>query len=70
MNQTIEQFARQQIREGLKLCTERQQKVFLLMYSPKKPNVTVDEVAESMPTEKLDWALTQIETTQAKRREP
>lgn len=66
MNSTIEKFTRQTIKDGLKRCTESQQFLFKRMYSPKNLELPIDEVVDKMPIEKLDWALTQIESTNKK----
>ena len=63
MNKTIEQFARQQIKQKLARCTFEQQKLFKRMYSPQNIDALLVDVCDNMPTEKLDWALTQIEHT-------
>lgn len=70
MNETIqtrakqlEQYARQQLVDGLNQCTESQVKVFKRMYAFKHLDWSIEQVVEAMPEEKVDWALTQVETT-------
>ena len=63
MNQTLAAFARQKIKESLALCTEDQRGIFLRMYSPKNLDRSVSDAVDSMPDDKLDWALSQAQNT-------
>lgn len=63
MNKTIETFARNKVKEGLIRCTEGQRGKFRRMYGHEKPDCSLREIVDSMPVEKLDWALTQLENT-------
>jgi hypothetical protein len=76
MNRTLEQFAREEILNGLSECTEAEQLMFRRMYSPPVRgcdgqfdyyNKTIEEIVSGLPAEKLDWALTQVENTLEKR---
>ena len=66
MNKTIKSFAQTNIIEGLKLLSYGQVKLFKRMYA-KSAGLTVDDsipdIVKSMPEDKLDWALTQVERT-------
>ncbi len=79
MNDALNAFARQTLKDGLARCTEAQQAVFRLMYSePTEPGqrtpevvarikaADIEDVVDGIPDEKLDWAMTQVETTLAK----
>jgi hypothetical protein len=59
----LEQYARQQLIDGLNQCRDGQVKVFKRMYAYKHLDWSIEQVVEAMPEEKLDWALTQVETT-------
>lgn len=63
MNNTISEFARKKIIEGLLLCTEDQVLIFKRMYSHKNLDIDVYTMVRLIPDEKLDWALTQVERT-------
>lgn len=63
MNQTIEQFTRAQIKDGLSQLTEAHHLLFKRMYSHKNLELPIDEVVDAMPVEKLDLALSQVERT-------
>lgn len=63
MNATIEAFARGKLKELLYALPSENKRIFSLMYSHKNPDLTMDDVVDRMPCEKLDWALTQVENT-------
>lgn len=65
MNKTLEKFAREQLKAGLKQCTDAQNLVFKHMYSHKNLDRPLDDVVDAIPVEKLDWAMQQIERTVA-----
>ena len=63
MNDQIQQFARQTLKDGLAQCTEGQRNKFKQMYSFKDRSLPVDVVVDRMPAEKLDWAMQQVQST-------
>ena len=63
MNQTIETFSRETLKEKLALCTSAQQLFFKRMYSHKNLEADINDVVDRMPTDKISWALTQVEKT-------
>lgn len=65
MNQTLQNFAREELKAGLSLCTEAQQLLFKRMYSHKELGKSIDEVVDLIPEDKLDWAMQQVERTLA-----
>ena len=73
MNATLRNFAISRILMGLAILSNRQRDVFRLMYGRKNGNRSVEQclatpmeiVANEIPDDKLDWALTQIEDTTA-----
>lgn len=79
MNQTIEDFARNQIIDQCEALPAANQRIFKLMYG-RKPDkrgmatrsvedaelLSVRDVVAEIPAEKLDWALQQIENSHAK----
>lgn len=68
MNNTLTQFARNNLKEGLKQCTEAQVHMFKRMYSHNNLELPINEVVDNMPAEKLDRAMEQVEATLAKRK--
>lgn len=61
MNNKLSQFARDQLKQGLKNCTKREVLMFKRMYG--KSESEIDKVVNNIPDEKLDWAMQQIEKT-------
>ncbi len=66
MNQTIENFTRQTMKEKIARLPQGSHHRFKQMYAQGKLDTPIDEVIDGMPAEKLDWALSQIEATIAK----
>lgn len=67
MNDRLSSFAREQIKKGLLQCSEDEIKNFKRMYSSENLNSSIDEVVDNMPTDKLDWAMQQVERTISKK---
>jgi hypothetical protein len=63
MNDTIKQFAKQQLKDGLAKSTEPEQQMFKRMYSHKNLELPINDVVDNMPDEKIDMALSQVERT-------
>jgi len=63
MNKTLEEFTRKELKKLLLQCTEPQQHIFKRMYSHKNLELPIEEVVDNMESDKLDWALTQVENT-------
>lgn len=71
MNNTLKTYARSQILNGLQKLPDGWQERFKLMYGRNggKRSVedtkamTIEEVVQEMPDDKLDWALSQIENS-------
>jgi len=61
MNQKMESFARQQLKQGLAQLSEAHHKLFKQMYSYKHPDRSIDEIIDNMPADKLDHAMSQVE---------
>jgi hypothetical protein len=66
MNDKIQQFARQELKDGLAQCTDAQQFMFKRMYSHGNLDLDIDQVVDNMPEEKLDWAMQQVQRTLGK----
>ena len=68
MNKELEIFARQNLKEGLGECTPEQQHFFKRMYSHKDLDKPINDVVDSMPKDKLSWAMEQVKRTVADNR--
>lgn len=67
MNDKLQQFARQSLNDDLAKCTEAEQLVFRRIYCPSDLAKPLSEVVESIPAEKLSWAMEQVDRTNSKR---
>lgn len=63
MNQQLQQFARQTLKDGLAKLSEDSQLVFKRMYSHRDLAKPINDVVDDMPPEKLDWAMQQVENS-------
>lgn len=61
MNQHLQEFARNFIKERLKQLPAEQQLIFNRMYAHKNLDRSVNEAVDAMPADKLDWAMQQVE---------
>lgn len=61
MNSELQNFARQQILDGLKQLTPENHMVFKRMYSHKELNAPIEAVVANMSEDKLDWAMQQVQ---------
>jgi len=43
--------------------TSEQQRFFRMMYSHKNPELSIEEIYDKIPLEKIDWAIYQCENT-------
>ena len=63
MNEQLESFARDSIKHNLAAMPEANQMFFKRMYSHDNPDADINDVVDNMPSDKLDWAMRQIENT-------
>ena len=63
MNKKLQEYAREQLKEGLSKCNEKQQYFFKRMYSDNDLEADINDVVDNMPEDKLDWAMQQVEST-------
>lgn len=63
MNEQLEAFARKTLKEELSKCTELEVILFKAMYSHRDRDKPINQVVDDMPTDKLDWAMQQVENT-------
>lgn len=63
MNAQLQAFARKTLKEGLEKCNEDHLMLFKRIYSHTNLDAPINSVVDSMPEEKLDWAMQQVERT-------
>ena len=63
MNLELEKFARAEIEEGLNKLEEKHRLLFKRMYSHDNLELSIHDVVAKIPSERLDWALTQVHNT-------
>ena len=61
MNNQLQEFAREQLKDGLAKLPESNQLLFKRMYSHKDLDKPIDDVVDSMDYDKLDWAMQQVQ---------
>jgi len=61
MNNQIQDFARQTLKDGLANLPESNCMLFKRMYPHENLDATIEEVVDNMPEEKLDWAMQQVQ---------
>lgn len=66
MNNILEKFARYTLKNDLAKCTDSQRVMFKRMYAHGNEAQNINLVVDNMETEKLDWAMTQIQATLSK----
>ena len=63
MNQTVIDFTRNEIKRGLGELTEKHHLRFKRMYSHNNLDKPINDVVDSIPEDKLGWALSQVENS-------
>lgn len=71
MNKTLAKTGRQILKELLAECTEKQHRIFKLMYARDNgkrsiedaEKMAINDVVDLMEDNKIDWAITQCERT-------
>ena len=62
-NPTIINFTRGEIKSGLHKLNDGCQTLFKRMYARVGDDVPIDEVVDGMPSDNLEWALTQVQNS-------
>lgn len=68
MNNSVQDFVRNQLKSGLAKLPENWLFTFKRMYSHDNLEATIDEIVDNLQEDKLDWALTQVENSLKKLR--
>ncbi len=63
MNKQLEEFARNQLKQNLAQCTDKQQLFFKRMYANGDLEMDINQVINNMSLKKLDWAMIQVQRT-------
>lgn len=63
MNNELQAFARQNLKDGLAQCTEAQILLFKRMHYHKNLNASIDEAVNGMEEDRLDCAMLQVQRT-------
>lgn len=66
MNKTLEKFARDTLKENLAwldLHGGGHIRIFKRMYSANNLELPIGKVVDNMPSDKLDWAMTQVQNS-------
>ena len=63
MNNQLQEFARTELKNGLAKLPEKNQLLFKRMYSHENLDLDINTVVDSMPEDKLDWAMQQVQRT-------
>ena len=63
MNETVIAFMKEQLKETLAQCNDKQQLLFKRMYAKGKLELPINEVVDGMEVDKMDWAMQQVKRT-------
>ena len=61
MNNQMQDFARQALKDGLATLPESHHMIFKRMYSHLNLDLNINDVVDAMPEDKLDWAMQQVQ---------
>lgn len=67
MNEQLQQFARQQLKDGLSKLEEKHHLLFKRMYSHTDLEKGINQVVDDMPESNLDLAMNQVRRTLERR---
>lgn len=63
MNKSLQNYAKNTLKEGLAQCSMEQQLLFKRMYAHGNIEMSINDVVDKMEVEKLDWAMQQVQST-------
>lgn len=61
MNTDLENFARQELKQGLSKLPDRCHLLFKRMYGHGDLEANINDVVNAMPVDTLDWAMQQVQ---------
>ena len=63
MNDQLQTYARNNLKEGLAQCSDGEQLLFKRMYSHNNLDMPINKVVDNMDSDRLDWAMDQVQRT-------
>ena len=69
MNDQLQTIARNTLKNDLPQCTEAQQLMFKRMYAHDNLDLSIKDIIDQIPEDKLDWAMQQVQRTLIKMKE-
>lgn len=70
MNKILQDFARQYLKVKLERCDDNERLNFRRMYAPRDiPDMSIENVVDLMPADKLSWAMEQVQKTLERRKD-
>ena len=63
MNDQLETYARNTLKEGLAQCSNSEQSVFKRMYSHDNLDMPLSKIVDGIDPDQLDWAMDQVTRT-------
>ena len=70
MQEELRVVARQFLKDNLVKLPESNQLLFKRMYSHENLDLSIEDVVDGMPDERLDWAMSQVKKTLLKKTQP
>lgn len=67
MNEQLQKYARDILKDRLSQCTDSEQLLFKRMYAHNKLEMPINDVVNNMESERLDWAMQQVQRTLQKK---
>lgn len=61
MNEQLQKYARDILKVGLEQLPESHHMMFKHMYSHKNLDADINDIIDTMPEDKLDWAMQQVQ---------
>ena len=66
MHKKIINYAKEEIKSGLEKLTDKHRLFFKRLYSHGNLDKPVNDIVNELPSDKLSWALTQVENSNKK----
>jgi len=63
MNDQLETYARNTLKEGLAQCSDGEQLLFKRMYAHGNLDMPLSKIVNGMDSDRLDWAMDQVKRT-------
>lgn len=63
MNEKLQKFAREELKDGLNQLPEKWQNMFKRIYSHNDLDKNINDVVDALPCDKIDNAMVQVENS-------